>query len=109
MFFPIHQACLDILQHLCQIREPRNQASDSETPESLEAFCDKLRQRRYGNLAEPDVSKWVDRYYARPCGIEWLHGYYGARKFWTDEWNTELGWEVRVARCWTEGCKNPSC
>ena len=109
MFFPIHEACLDIIHRLCQIREMRNQASDSETPKSLEAFCDELRQRRYRNLAKPDVSKCVDRYYARSGGIEWLHGYYGARKFWADEWNTEPGWEVRITYCCTEACKNLTC
>ena len=98
MFFPIHKACLDIIQLLCQMRETRNLASDSEMPRSLEAFCDELRQRKWRNLAKPDVSTWVDRYYARSGGLEWLHGYYGARKFWADEWNTEPEWEVRIAR-----------
>jgi hypothetical protein len=30
-------------------------------------------------------------------GIEWTHGYYGARRFWFDGWTMERGWEFLVA------------
>lgn len=109
MFSPIHKACLDIIQRLCQSRQVQNQASDFETPGSLEAFCDALRQRRWRNATKPDKTIWEDRYYANFGGIEWPHGYYGARKFWADEWNTALGWEVRLAGCCKGSCKNLSC
>lgn len=97
MFAPIHEACLDITQRICQIRPAQQQASDSEMPKSLEEFCDALKQRRWRNASKPDVSVWEDSYYANSGGIEWQHGYYGARRFWADEWNTERGWEVGTA------------
>lgn len=98
MFFPIHQACLDILQRMCQIRQAQDQSSNFEKPKTLEAFCDALLQQRKGNFTEPDKSRSWSGYYANSGGIEWLHDYYGARKFWTDEWDTEAGWEVRIAK-----------
>ncbi|KAF6232401.1 hypothetical protein HO173_009506 [Letharia columbiana] len=94
MLSPIHKACLDILQRLCQIRQAQNEASASEEPKTLDAFCDALRQRRWRNFIEPDKSTSEDYYYAKSGGIEWLHNYYGARQFWTDEWDTEPGWEL---------------
>lgn len=87
MLFPIHQTCLDILQRLCRIRQAQKQASDSRTPTTLEAFCDALRQRRWRNLADTN-RPWTSNegyYYAKSGGIEWPHGYYGARQFWADE------------------------
>ena len=36
-----------------------------------------------------------DHYYGNSGGIEWVHRYFGARQFWTDEWDTSPGWEVR--------------
>lgn len=99
---PIHKACLDILQRLCQIRQAQNEASASEEPKTLDAFCDALRRRRWRNFIEPDKSTSEVYYYAKSGGIEWLHNYYGARQFWTDEWDTEPGWEVRMAKQCTE-------
>ena len=96
MFFPIHKACLDIIERLCQIRQAQDQAFGSDRPKTLEAFCDALRQRRWRNLTKPDKSMREDQYYANCGGIEWPHGYYGARQFWADEWNTEPGWEVHM-------------
>lgn len=46
MFFPIHKACLNITQRMCQVHQAQNQASDSEIPKSLEDFCDALRQAK---------------------------------------------------------------
>ena len=94
MLFPMHKACLDILQRLCQIRQAQNQGPAAGMPTTLEAFCDAFQQRRRKNLNEPDKSMGEDFYYAKSGGIEWSHDYYGARQFWADEWNTEPGWEV---------------
>ena len=96
MLFPIHKACLDLLQRLCQIRQPQSSITSSQQPKTLVAFCDALQQRRWMNLFKPDKPSCQDCYYARSGGIEWPHGYYGARQFWADEWNTEPGWEVRT-------------
>lgn len=97
MLHPIHKACLDILQRLCQLRQAANETSDSSKPKTLEAFCEALRQQRIRNLTEPDDSRSVKGYNVSYGGIEWLHGYYGARQFWSDKWDTEQGWEVRTA------------
>ena len=94
MLFPMHKACLDLLQRLCQIRQARNPGPDADMPKTLEAFCDAFQQRRRKNLNDPDKSMDEDYYYAKSGGIEWSHDYYGARQFWADEWNTESGWEV---------------
>lgn len=97
MLFPLHQTCLNILQRLCQIRQAQNRASTPETPKTLDAFCDALQQRRRMNFAKPDKSTREDYYYASSGGIEWPHDYYGARRFWADEWNTDRGWELLCA------------
>ena len=94
MLFPMHKACLDILQRLCQIRRAQDQGPAANMPTTLEAFCDAFQQRRRKNLDDPDKSMDEDYYYAKSGGIEWSHDYYGARQFWADEWNTEPGWEV---------------
>ena len=96
MFFPIHKACLDILKRICQIRQAEDQSFSSAKPKTLEAFCDALLQQRKTNFTEPDKSRSWSGYYANSGGIEWLHDYYGARRFWADEWNTESGWEVSL-------------
>lgn len=102
MFFPIHKTCLDILQRICQIRQAQDQGSDSAKPKTLEAFCDALLQQRKRNFTDPKRSVSAERRYAGAGGIEWPHDYYGARQFWTDEWDTEPGWEVRIAKQCTE-------
>ena len=94
MLFPMHKACLDILQRLCQIRQAQDQGPATDMPKILEAFCDAFEQRRRKNIDDPNKSKNEDYYYAKSGGIEWSHDYYGARQFWADEWNTEPGWEV---------------
>lgn len=96
MLLPIHKACLDILQRLCQFRQVQNPALGSDKPRTLLAFCDALQQRRWKNMTKPDKSMSEDQYYAYYGGIEWPHDYYGARQFWADEWNEEPGWEVCI-------------
>ena len=97
MLLPIHEACLDSIRRMCQIRQKENLDSSVHKPATLIAFCDALRQRKVKNDTDPDVSHSVDRYYGNSGGIEWPHDYYGARQFWTDEWDTEPGWEVGVS------------
>lgn len=89
MLFPIHQACLDIVDQLCERRKDH----DTKEPKTLEDFCDLLELRRRVN--SNDSRKIMeDQYYANQGGLEWTHGYYGARQFWADEWETLPGWEV---------------
>ncbi|KAL9628894.1 MAG: hypothetical protein Q9164_007112 [Protoblastenia rupestris] len=94
MLFPIHKACLDLIDQLCQLRQRVNPSMYNKKPSTLETFCDALQQQRWNNLHKPDKSPEEDYYYAKSGGIEWPHGYYGARQFWADEWDTEPGWEL---------------
>ena len=95
MLFPIHQACLDIIDRMCQARLQRQEHGnpDSRMPKTLGEFCDGLRHQRSKNLEESEIRD-DDRYFASSGGIEWPHGYYGARQMWSDPWDTEPGWEV---------------
>ena len=102
MFYPMHKACIDIVQRMCYLRQAQDQGSESEKLKTPETFCDALLQQRKRNFTEPDKMMSAERNYANACGIEWLHGYYGARQFWTDEWDTEPGWGVRIAIQCTE-------
>lgn len=99
MVFPVHKACLQVLERLCQTRQMQTHSSETEKPASLLAFCDALRKQRWSNDEESGNPFSTDRYYARSGGLEWPHGYYGARHFWTDEWDEEPGWEVSREDC----------
>ncbi|KAG6985323.1 hypothetical protein G7Y79_00110g101640 [Physcia stellaris] len=89
MVFPIHKACLQIIERLCQTRQLQAHASKTEKPASLLDFCDGLRKQRWSNCEVSNNPFNRDDYYARSGGLEWPHGYYGARQFWTDEWDEE--------------------
>lgn len=93
MLFPIHQSCLDMIDRMCQFRQAQAQPPNSEQPATLAAFCDALQKQRCKNMQTSrfDYPSWG-------CGgLEWPHKYYGARQFWYQEWETELGWEVRFS------------
>ena len=98
MLFPIHKACLDMIEQLCQLRQQAYPSMHNKRPSTLETFCDSLQQQRWNNLHKPDKPPEEDYYYAKSGGIEWPHEYYGARQFWADEWDTEPGWEVRTTQ-----------
>ena len=91
MLFPIHQACLNLVDRMC---ETRSQKCGLRQPQTLEEFCDCLELRRRTNLND-SVKIMQDPYFGNKGGIEWSHRYFGARQFWTDEWDTAPGWEVR--------------
>lgn len=92
MLFPIHQACLDLVDRICQFRYEHSKTQAS-APKTLQDFCDVLSRRRSDNLNDFwRIQK--DQYYANCGGIEWDHEYYGAKQFWADEWNSMPGWEV---------------
>ena len=93
MLFPIHQACLNLVNLMCEIRKEQCQVGNTKQPRTLEEFCDCLELRRGANMS--DSRKIMeDQYYGNSGGIEWVHQYFGARQFWTDEWDTSPGWEV---------------
>lgn len=93
MLFPIHQACLDLIDRMCQIHQQQDGDSTSIKPKTLMAMCKRLTNQRESNYTSSEREKKGYRY-ANSGGIEWSHDYYGARQFWADEWDTEPGWEV---------------
>lgn len=96
MLFPIHQACLNLVDLMCETRKERCQVGNTRQPQTLEEFCDSLELRRSSNLN--DSRKIMENhYYGNSGGIEWSHQYFGARQFWTDEWDTSPGWELLCA------------
>lgn len=96
MLFPIHQACLDLVNLMCETRKGEQSPADDpkKQPQTLEDFCDRLEARRSANMDDA-LQIMKDHYYGSSGGIEWAHGYFGTRQFWTDEWDTAPGWEVR--------------
>ncbi len=77
MLFPVHKACLEILYRLCQTRQTQDETVKPGVPETIEAFCDALQQRRCKNLVDRNksASNIVGYYYSRSGGIEWPHDY----------------------------------
>lgn len=97
MLFPIHQACLSLVNRMCETRKEQYQVDNTRKAQTLEDFCDSFESRRSANLND----SWKimeDQYYGNSGGIEWPHQYFGARRFWTDEWDAAPGWEVRWQR-----------
>ena len=96
------------MERSCQLRQKETQATKPEKPASVIAFCDALQRQRQKNLEDRKGRFQYNRYYAYHGGLEWSHGYYGARQFWTDEWDEETGWEVRTANLsvnWRDSAK----
>ena len=94
MLFPIHQACLDLVDRMCQIRKEQCQVGSISRPQTLEEVCDCLESQRSANMDDNRVLMG-EPYYGRLGGIEWPHQYFGARQFWLGEWDASPGWEVR--------------
>ena len=87
MLFPIHQSCLDMIDRMCRFRQEQAQPQSSEQPATLGDFCDALQKQSSKKLETTSGHG----------GLEWPHNYYGARQFWYQEWEPELGWEVRFS------------
>lgn len=97
MLFPIHQACLELVNRMCETRKSQPQVDNTLKARTLEDFCDRLESQRSANV--DDTPKIMENhYYASSGGIEWSHRYFGAQEFWTEEWDSIPGWEVRRQR-----------
>ena len=92
MMFPIHQGCIDLIERMCRVRQGQAEVSKCK-PRSLREFCYALRDQRQFNHKQRRKPE-TDHYYGNLGGIEWPHDFYGARQFWSDEWENEPGWEV---------------
>ncbi|KAH9207212.1 hypothetical protein DL95DRAFT_483582, partial [Leptodontidium sp. 2 PMI_412] len=91
VLFPIHTACLSIVQHaLCWRKHQRITASSLTT---VEDFYKVLCQQHERNMkAAQNMSPQAAVAFGLQ-GLEWEHGYYGARQFWGQEWESEDQWE----------------
>ena len=78
---PIHSACLQLIERVCQTRQGLGDSSSSEHPRTLAEFCDAL------------ATKKCER---RNLGLELPHKYYGTSQFWGQQWQEEAGWEVSL-------------
>jgi hypothetical protein len=88
-FFPIHIKCLSLVNHVVARKvcaPPNERVSSLQNIQSFYQVLDCLR---------PLVRENPDGIVGK--GVEWTHGYYGARRFWFDGWTMERGWEFLVA------------
>ena len=97
MLFPIHQACLNLVNRMCETRKSQSQVDNTLKALTLESFCDTFESRRSANV-DDTLKIRENRYYGSSGGIERPHQYFGARQFWTDDWDSSPGWEVRWQR-----------
>ncbi|TAQ83383.1 hypothetical protein B7494_g8294 [Chlorociboria aeruginascens] len=88
-FFPVHLNCLSIVDHIVARRLSTLSNEPMTSLANIQHFYQILDQLRPLIRENPDgvVGK----------GIEWAHGYYGARRFWFDSWTMECGWEFLCA------------
>jgi hypothetical protein len=94
--FPIHDACLEIIEHVLQ---SRNELLPTHMPRAtLETF--------YDALCKQYASKACGPLLATRClsGLEWDHDYYGARKFqgyydWEGGHGDEVGQVLHATFC----------
>ncbi len=87
--FPMHEACLTMLNRLIFHRHRWSNESRPQTSrfELNDAYAAMYRQfRRYWHR-----DTWDDD------GIEWEHGYYGPRQFWNCEWPADRRVEVCIS------------
>ncbi|KAI8682584.1 F-box domain-containing protein [Fusarium sp. Ph1] len=102
VLFPLHDACLTIVQHVLTWRARLSPGGGS--PPSLTGIYKALCAQFAFNLQE---KKRIDKergFYGSTdymgYGLEFDHGYYGARVFWASE-----GWEPTKANEWY--CNDP--
>lgn len=84
--FPLHNACLEIVNRLLARR--RSQTSDGDPDATLSAFHQRLIARRVSQSYKYDGQS----------SLEWEHEYYGAWSSWHDgSWESVPGFEVCFA------------
>ena len=95
MLFPIHMCCFKLMQRIWRFRKEQQ---SSKHPQTTEAFCNALC-RRYDANRRKKLKPGCEWPYANSGGLEWDHGYYGAKQFWADGWDIEPGWELHLSFC----------
>jgi hypothetical protein len=88
-FFPVHLKCLTLIEYVVTHKLFSNSVKPISGLAAVEHFyrlLDRVRpnmQESYNGIAGQ--------------GVEWEHGYYGARRFWWDWWSIEWGFEFLYA------------
>ena len=88
-WFPIHTACLSIIEHVVSLKPQTQPGKASTGLAAIQEFYQALYSLREDIQEDPEGITGK--------GVEWEHGYYGARRFWFDSWSMERGWEFLCA------------
>ncbi|CZR51704.1 uncharacterized protein PAC_01581 [Phialocephala subalpina] len=91
VLFPIHTACLSIIQHALSWR--KHQTPSASSVMTMEDFYKVLCQQHERNSVATETMSPETAAAFGLQGLEWEHGYYGARQFWSQEWESEDQWE----------------
>ncbi|KAH7271046.1 hypothetical protein B0J15DRAFT_388942 [Fusarium solani] len=102
VLFPLHDGCLTILQHVLTWRA-RLSPEGGSPPDLMRvyrAFCAQFSCNVQGKRRIAKERGFYGSTDYMEYGLEFDHGYYGARKFWASE-----GWEPTKANEWY--CNDP--
>lgn len=99
-FFPLHSACLSLLQKYTQYQ---SSVGSLQPPTTIKNFVDAFNARlEYSSKIHS--AAWLSGQQAKlPPSypwygtVEWSHLYFGARRFWADPWDCESGMEFLCA------------
>ncbi|CAG8973140.1 hypothetical protein HYALB_00008671 [Hymenoscyphus albidus] len=88
-FFPIHLRCLTLVENTIKHQVDINSHTEISGIAAIQYFYRCLERLK------PLIRESQERFTGK--GVEWEHGYYGARRFWFDSWTMEMGWEFLCA------------
>lgn len=88
-FFPVHLSCLTLIEQFVKCKTFIKSEKPTSGITAIQYFYKVLDSLRPLIREDPDG--------VTGKGIEWKHGYYGARRFWFDSWTMEPGWEFLCA------------
>lgn len=101
-FYPLHSACLGLLQQYTQ-PQYQNNADSLQIPTTIKNFVDAFTARQ-DYSSKLHSAAWQSGQQAMlPPGypwygaVEWSHLYFGARRFWADPWDCCPGMEFLCA------------
>ncbi|KAI9808890.1 MAG: hypothetical protein M1827_007165 [Pycnora praestabilis] len=96
VLYPIHEICLNIMQHVGNRRSCMVGDRDTYALTSVENFYIAMLRLHKRNTYSGHLDTITSLYWASQ-GLEWEHLYYGARYFWFGEWHVRRGWEWLAA------------
>lgn len=99
-FFPLHSACLNLLQHYTQYQSSAGSLQPPTTFRNLvDAYAARLEytSKLHSAACESGQQGKFPPGYTWYGTVEWSHLYFGARRFWADPWDCEPGMEFLCA------------